>query len=114
MRAGLRAIVFVALVVGLVACVKASEEECEAACLHYSKLGLAEEESLELGSNELEQAWADRLEREELEQGLMHCTQMCRGQASPGQTSCILEADSLADADDCSGVSRARNPGDDE
>ena len=97
-----------AVFLGLGACNKASEEECEAACLHYSKLGLAEEQALELGSDELEAAWAEMRELEELGQGLIHCTQMCRGQASPRQTRCILEAASLDEADRCAGVSRAK------
>ena len=102
------------LTFALAGCQKASEAECEAACLHYSLLGLAEQEELALGSEELEQAWAAMQEREELEQGRYHCVQMCEGSASPGQTACITEAESLAEADDCSGVSRARAPGDDD
>jgi hypothetical protein len=98
-----------ALSATLAACERASEEACEAACLHYSKLGLAEEGGLELGSGEHEAEWAARQEREELREGLGHCVQMCEGHASTGQTECILEAKSLAEADDCSGVSRARS-----
>jgi hypothetical protein len=109
MRSSARIILALALTLGVAACNKASEEECEAACLHYSKLGLAEEQDLALGSAELEQAWAAWREREELEVGLAHCTQICQGQASSGQTVCILEAESLEQADSCSGVSRARS-----
>jgi hypothetical protein len=113
MRSAAKLVVALALTLGVTACNKASEEQCEAACLHYSKLGLAEERELAVGSEELEAAWGELREREELEAGLAHCTQMCRGQASVGQTACILEAESLEEADSCAGVSRARTIDDD-
>ncbi len=114
MRTARTVIAAFALALALAACDKATDEECEAACLHYGMLGFAEEQELSLGSDELEQAWSEMRDTEDLQHGLGHCIRMCRGQASSGQIECVKEATTLAEADDCSGVSRARSPDDDD
>lgn len=106
--------VFCVVAIALGACDRASEEECEEACLHYTKLGFAKEESVPLGSEAFDEAWDEVEETQELEEGLYHCVEMCQGMAGSSQTDCILEAESLDAADECAGVDRARTLDDEE
>lgn len=112
MRRGISSTLVSALILGFVgaagACDRASEEECEAACLQFAKLGKAEEEGLELGSEAFDEIWAEVEQEQELEEGLFHCVQMCEGMASSDQAACVLDAESIAEAEDCPGVSMAR------
>lgn len=92
----------------------ATEEECELACIHYGKLGLAEDDDLELGSAELEASWAELEGAQELERGLDDCVRFCEGSASSSDTDCILESNTLAEAGDCSGALPAETLDEDE